>query len=150
MTAPKEQLLNFCKQAVQQQIEAAQRGIAAADEAAKQETKGSAGDKYETGRAMLHLEKEQNIRRLNEALSNERILARIQPEHPCGEVVEGALVITNQGAYFFAIGAGKHALGKEEVLTLSIDSPLGEEMEGSTEGDVIQFRGRNFKILKIN
>jgi hypothetical protein len=149
MPSIKEQLFYHCQQTVTEQINAAQRGIDATDEAVKSETKGSAGDKHETGRAMIHLEKEQHIRRLNEALANERALHNIDPTQPCNEVIAGAVVQTSAGNYFFAISAGKRRVDEQEYLTVSLSSPLGEELEGCEKGDIISFRGKELKITAV-
>ena len=57
MKSIKKQLYDHCSNAVAKNIESSKRGIDAADEAVKSETKGSAGDKHETGRAKIHLER---------------------------------------------------------------------------------------------
>ena len=145
----KEKLYQHCQRAIAEQIAAAKRGIDEADEAVKSETKGSAGDKHETGRAMIHLEKEQHIRRLNEALANEKVLQNIDPTQACNEVIEGAVVQTSVSNYFFAISAGKLSIDGKEYLTISLSSPLGEELEGCEQGDVISFRGKELKITTV-
>ena len=82
---------------------------------------------------MIHLEKEQHIRRLNEALQSERILQNIDPSLKCNEVVEGALVQTSSGNYFIAISAGKVTIDHKDYLTVSLASPLGEEIEDARQ-----------------
>ncbi|MBL91481.1 MAG: 3-oxoacyl-ACP synthase [Myxococcales bacterium] len=149
MSLIKEQLFKHCQATVHEQIDGAKRGIDAADEAVKSETKGSAGDKHETGRAMIHLEKEQHIRRLNEALANERVLSNIDPTQPCQEVTEGAAVHTSTGNYYFAISAGQLNIKGQTYTTVSLSSPLGEELEGCVKGETISFRGKEFKIIRV-
>ena len=149
MTTLKQKLFKHCQQTVEILIQDAKRGIDAADEAVKSETKGSAGDKHETGRAMIHLEKEQNIRRLNEALANERTLHNIDATKSCHDVTDGAVVHTSLGNYFIAISAGKFNVEDKEYVTISLSSPLGEEIEGCEAGDVVSFRGKDLKIISI-
>ena len=149
MSLLKEQLLKHCQATVHEQIDGAKRGIDAADEAVKSETKGSAGDKHETGRAMIHLEKEQHIRRLNEALANERALQSIATKQVCEEIMEGAVVHTSAGHYFISISTDKIALQGKTYTPISLSSPLGEEIEGCVAGDTVSFRGRDIKILEV-
>jgi len=149
MPTIKQKLYEHCRQNVELLIQNAKRGIDSADEAVKSETKGSAGDKHETGRAMIHLEKEQNIRRLNEALANERALKNIDPTKINKDVVDGAIVHTSFGNYFIAISAGKIEVEDKEYLTISLSSPLGEEIEGSEAGDIVSFRGKDLKIISV-
>jgi sortase (surface protein transpeptidase) len=56
LNALKTRLHSLCVSYVGQRIETAQRAIAIAQASANEETKSSAGDKYETGRAMAQLE----------------------------------------------------------------------------------------------
>lgn len=149
MMSIKQKLYQHCQRTVATLIENAKRGIDAADEAVKSETKGSAGDKHETGRAMIHLEKEQHIRRLNEALANERALKSIDPTQSCADVTEGAVVYSSAGNYFIAISAGKIIIEDKEYLTISLSSPLGEEIEGCETGDVVSFRGKSLKVINV-
>ena len=149
MPSIKELLFQHCQTTVSEQINDAKRGIDATDEAVKSETKGSAGDKHETGRAMIHLEKEQHIRRLKEALANERALQSIDPSKSCTDIEEGAVVHTTAGNYFISISAGKITLQGKTYLTISLSSPLGEEIEGCEAGDVVSFRDKNLTILEV-
>ena len=54
----KEELYNQCLNYVQSRMDAAQQGIDEAQQASKDDTKSSAGDKYETGRAMMQQQTE--------------------------------------------------------------------------------------------
>lgn len=63
----KELLYRQCLDYVQKRMDAAQQGIDEAQQASKEDTKSSAGDKYETGRAMMQQETDRNMAQLNEA-----------------------------------------------------------------------------------
>ena len=52
----KDELYKKCVQIIENQILLAQQGIENAQQAANEETKSSAGDKYETTRAMMQIE----------------------------------------------------------------------------------------------
>jgi len=57
MSTIKEQLHNLCITYVQNRMQAAEDAFRAAEQASNDDTKSSAGDKYETGRAMMQQEK---------------------------------------------------------------------------------------------
>ena len=62
-TAPtlnKKQLYDLCQAVVQQRIDTARHAMTAAQESANEEGKSSAGDKYETGRAMAQIERDRH------------------------------------------------------------------------------------------
>ena len=61
----KNNLKQFCQHTIEQRIAAAKEIIQNVQEAANNEEKSSAGDKYETGRAMGHLQKDMHSRQLN-------------------------------------------------------------------------------------
>ncbi|HMC85967.1 MAG TPA: hypothetical protein VKI61_10590 [Chitinophagaceae bacterium] len=61
----KNNLKQFCQLTIEQRIAAAKEIIQNVQEAANNEEKSSAGDKYETGRAMGHLQKDMHSRQLN-------------------------------------------------------------------------------------
>ena len=64
MTTIKQTLYNFCVTYINQRMATAQQAIHTAQASANEETKSSAGDKYETGRAMMQLEIEKIVRSL--------------------------------------------------------------------------------------
>ena len=67
-TGFKNKLRQFAQDFIQQQITLARTMIGNAREAANSEEKSSAGDKYETSRAMSHLEKDMHSRQLAEII----------------------------------------------------------------------------------
>ena len=62
----KKELYKQCLDYVQQRMQAAEQAIEAAQKASNDDTKSSAGDKYETGRAMMQQETARNLVQLNE------------------------------------------------------------------------------------
>ncbi|MWD30855.1 3-oxoacyl-ACP synthase, partial [Aquicoccus sp. SCR17] len=62
----KEQLLKFCWDYVDTRTERLKKSAAALQESLNSETKSSAGDKHETGRAMVQLEQEKLAQQLVE------------------------------------------------------------------------------------
>ena len=67
MSNIKQELYNKCIAYVQSRMDAAEQAFKAAEQASNDDTKSSAGDKYETGRAMMQQEKDRNTIQLNEA-----------------------------------------------------------------------------------
>ena len=63
----KANLHALCVAYVQSRMQAAQQAIAEAQQAQNDDTKSSAGDKYETGREMAQQETNRNLAQLNEA-----------------------------------------------------------------------------------
>lgn len=74
--------------------------------ALQSETKSTAGDKHETGRAMLQLEREKLGRQLQEIEKERGVLSKINTEINSNTVGLGSVVYTSQGNYFIAVSAG--------------------------------------------
>lgn len=142
-------LLGLCQQYVQQRIDTARQAMEAAQEAANSESKSSAGDKYETGRAMAQLERDRNAQLLAGALQLERDLKQVMIEKSYESVQPGSIVTTNQGAYFISIGAGKLTLEGVDYFAVSPASPIGTALAGRRLGDGITFNKLTYEILGV-
>ena len=64
----KNKLKEFCQSLIAQRIDAVKININQAQEAANNEEKSSAGDKYETSRAMNQLERDMHSRQMAESI----------------------------------------------------------------------------------
>src|SRR5271165_478188 len=96
----KKELYRQCLDYVQKRMEAAQEAIDEAQEASNEETKSSAGDKYETGRAMAEQEADRNRVQLNETNKLKVALNQINPNTVSDKAEPGSLVITNSGNFY--------------------------------------------------
>ena len=123
--------------------------ILAVIEAKNNETKSSAGDKHETGRAMMQLEEEKHERQLSKALQLKNLLDKIDIKKQQTNVVLGSLVTTNQASYFFSVGIGKLKLDEQTYFAISLDSPIGQVLVGKTVGETVTFRGKEIVIQEI-
>jgi hypothetical protein len=145
----KPQLHTACLAYVQERIDACQAAIQAAQESANSETKSSAGDKYETGRAMAQNERDRNTVQLRQAQQLQGELARINPELACDTVRPGALVQTGLGHFYISISAGKLAVGGLEYFAVSPSAPVAAALQGKRAGEQVLFNGKPVKIIAI-
>ena len=113
------------------------------------ETKSSAGDKYETARAMTQIEMEKTEVQLENIRLLQHDLSRIDLDQPYNTVETGSLVITGEGKYFISVGIGKVIVGNETVYVISAASPLGRFLSGKSAGDQGTFQGKEFRIQSI-
>lgn len=145
----KKALVEACHQIVDAKIAEARKGIAELEESSSHETKSSAGDKYETGRAMMQLEKEKLSSRLAEAMKWQKVLAQINIEKKPGKAELGSLVITNQGLFFLSIAGGNVKLEGKDYFLVSLASPAGAALKDKKPGDRLVFNGRAFEVLEV-
>jgi transcription elongation GreA/GreB family factor len=117
-----------------------------AKESRDNDTKSSAGDKYETGRAMMQQEMDQAEKRLAQikALKNE--LNRLPLEESSSEIIPGSFVKTTSGLFFIGVSLGKVEIRDQLIFAISTASPLGKLLHLKKEGDTILFNGQEQKI----
>jgi len=146
----KQQLYSRCLSFVHERIDTAQEAIRAAQLSANEETKSSAGDKYETGRAMAQLEIEKNTFQLNESLKLKQALEQIQVDQETETVRIGSLVITSQGSFYIAISAGQFIIDSETYFIISPASPIGQKLIGLRAQKDFIFNKKEYLVLKIS
>ncbi len=111
------------------------------------ETKSSAGDKHETGRAMIQLEMEKAGHQLAEINTMKLILDKIDIEKTSNIICLGSLIITNKANYFLAISTGKIKVNNRVYFAVSTSAPVGKQLLGKKVGDTICLDGS--KILEV-
>jgi hypothetical protein len=120
-----------------------------AQQAANSEEKSTAGDKYDTARAMAMGIKEMNATQLNQAQGELGILQKLSSSHINKQARPGGIVKTNQGNYYLAISAGPFIIENESWLAVSGSSPLGQALMDKKKGDTFVFRDKPFKIEEV-
>ncbi|MEO0896389.1 MAG: 3-oxoacyl-ACP synthase [Bacteroidota bacterium] len=126
-----------------------EKQILDAQQAAAEDTKSSAGDKYETSREMM----KQEINKANQQLAilekMEEVLMKVPLDQKKNEVGLGSLVECNEGIYFFSVSLGQIKWKGKSVYLLSLAAPLGKMLVGKKEGEKLDFRGRDIEIQSI-
>jgi transcription elongation GreA/GreB family factor len=144
----KEALVKACLAYVQQRIGTATEAMQAAQESANSETKSSAGDKYETGRAMAQLERDRHAQLLAEAQRMKRELLALDLG-TSAVVRAGSLATTSNGKFFLSISAGRLLVEGNECMAVSVASPLGTLLRGRRVGDSVTFNRVEYRIERI-
>jgi len=111
------------------------------------ETKSSAGDKHETGRAMLQLEMEKASQQLVAISQMKAVLNRITFNNSSNIIHLGSLIITDKGNYYLGISAGKITINSTDYFAISASSPIGKQLISKKVGNVIAFN--QAKILQL-
>lgn len=114
------------------------------------ETKSSAGDKYETGRAMLHIEREKIGRQLHELEQLQSILVGINEKQVQQKVQLGSLVCTQTFIYFVSVSLGELKTEDFTFYAISKSTPMAQAMLGCSMGESFNFRGLSYTVLSIH
>ncbi len=150
MDTTKQALYEYCTAYTQQRIERIQSRMTSIQESLTSETKSTAGDKHETGRAMLQLEREKTGVQLAEASKIHEILGKIDSSSSATIAKLGSIVYTTQGNYFISISIGQIDLNDTTFFALAANTPLGKLLLGKTAGDTFVFNQKTYCIEAID
>lgn len=145
----KQKLYEACQIAINNRLQTIQNTIKEIQESLLSETKSSAGDKHETGRAMLQLEREKAGNQLSEIQKTTEILHKVNTESVSKTIGLGSVVYTSQANYFIAISAGEVKVNNTVFYAISASTPIGKLLVSKSENESITFRNQKFKITKI-
>lgn len=145
----KQELHRKCVQLVDKRLRSIQNHIADIQNSLLSETKSSAGDKHETGRAMLQLEREKAGHQLAEIDKLRMALSKIGTEERSGKVGIGSLVYTSKAHYFIAVSLGALEADGKSIYAISPGTPIGQLLMGREVGDKVTFNAHSFVIEQV-
>ena len=145
----KKALYQQCMEFVDTRLNTVQKAIREVHESLSSETKSTAGDKHETGRAMLQLDREKLGQQLAGIQNLKQGLRKINIETTSNKVGLGSLVYTSQHHYFISISAGELLYNNDKFYAISFSTPIAKALLAKQVGDSIQFRNSTFAITKI-
>jgi transcription elongation GreA/GreB family factor len=149
-TTAKYNLLHYCDNFLKERIDTLTMAISDSRISSWQDTKSSAGDKYETSREMIQGEIAQNARQLEEAQKLITVIEQIKNASPdSNTIVVGSLVQTDKRNFFIGIPIGVVELEQTEYAIISSSSPIGLILMGKKKGDVFQFQNKTYTIENI-
>lgn len=135
---------------VDKNLAEAKARMASLKESLGAESKSSAGDKHETGRAMIHLEQERvqdTVGRLEhmrgllmQRAAQDKVIQRVSP---------GALVETTGPWVLVGVPLGKVQLPDALVLCVGAEAPLAQQWHGAQPGDQVALGPQKLTIQAI-
>ncbi|HEY9185190.1 MAG TPA: transcription elongation factor [Salegentibacter sp.] len=148
MSELKKKLIAEAGSYVEERLKRIHTAIDDLQAALKLETKCSMGDKYETGRAMLHLEFEKLSGQLEQYGKLKKTLNAI-PVQAQNKVDFGSIVKTNAANYFIAVPAGELRLDSEKFYAVGTNSPVALAMKNKKSGEDFTLNGQIYSILSV-
>lgn len=145
----KKQLHALCIQMLDARIAMCRLAIDNAQQASNDEEKSSAGDKFETSRAMNHLEKEMYGKQLQSNLQERAALQAIGLETMQDTVKPGSFIACKDFDFYIAAGLGKTSFEGRTIYLLSPDAPLAAVLKNKKKGDIILFNKLEEMIMDV-
>ncbi len=146
----KEQLYKKCESYLEEKIARVSHSIKDLETALTNESKSSAGDKFETGREMINIE----INKLSTQLQQFQqlqVTLEIAKRNGTSKTVKlGSLVQATNANYFICIPIGEVDLGNKKVFVIGAGSPIAQALIGKAVGESFSFNTVSGTIVSID
>ena len=124
--------------------------ISSAIESRDSDSKSSVGDKHETSRAKIQSDIDNYLKQKLNIIEKLKVLGAININQKNNKIENGALVETNVGFFFIAIGIGRWTVNSEQLFVISLASPIGKLLKDKVVSSSFTFRNLKYKIIKIS
>jgi hypothetical protein len=112
------------------------------------DSKSSAGDKFETAREMAQQELVKLTAQLNEQQRLKGLVDN-QSTEPATQVQLGAVIQTNKGLFLMGIPIGNNTFEGKNIIGIGLGAPLGQLLLHKKKGDSVLFNNQQFLIEEI-
>jgi len=145
----KEALFIHCEVHLKEKLDVLEKRKIELKNALKSESKSSAGDKHETGRAMIHLEREKLGNQIA-MIEQDTLALRPLKNHVKKTAISiGSAVHTDKANYYIAIAASPCKIDLKTYFCISPLSPIGKLLIGKKTKEHITFNNTKSTILEI-
>jgi glutaredoxin-related protein len=149
MTNFKQQIVIKYKQQINERIQTCRKMIVDLTEDAKNDAKGSAGDKHETTLAMMHIEQEKLNQKLKEFLGLKNTFDGIDFEQSKTKIGLGSLVLANETYFLLSVSLPKIELDNKTIFAISPQAPLAEQLIGKEENQTLTMNNLAYTIHAV-
>jgi len=144
----KEKIIAHCTGIFQRKLSVVNEELKHLSVVIAEDTKSSAGDKYETSREMANLEKEKlHVQALG--FKNSLASLSVPPPNSSTRIDIGSLIKTNREWIYLSISLGQLEVEGENVLVISPLAPLARQLMDKQKGETVTFRENNYHIFGI-
>lgn len=144
----KKSLFKYLSTTIQEKISRLQADIADLQKGIAEDSKSSAGDKFETSREMA----QQELGKLSTQLNEQQRLKSLidtQSVDKASQVQLGAVVETNKGLFLVGIPIGNSSFEGKELIGIGLGAPLGRLLLHKKKSDQVSFNNQQFIIEEI-
>jgi len=148
MKALKKEIYKASVAQTDAKIDVLKTDIKSLRDALTNDTKSSAGDKYETGTEMIQIEISKLVTQLAKQNRTSELLTTLSGVDVHTYVKNGSLIKTNVATYFIGASLGKMIVNDTIVYCVSIVSPIGQKLLSKKVGESIDMNGKQ-DILEL-
>jgi hypothetical protein len=145
----KRSAYQVCQKIMEERLAICREALMRTQESMEGDQKSSMGDKYETGRAMAHLE----IEKLSATRSNTEqsiaLMTKYPPNIHTGEAKMGSLLQTDLGLFYLLVSVGEIKTDHHALFVISPQSPMGKALVGKKPGDTVEFNQKKGRIISL-
>lgn len=145
----KSALLLECSGIIEERYQRIKRTLTNIEEALFEESKNSAGDKHETARAMLQIDRENVGKQLIEVEKIRQHLKKVDLNNVSDHAHLGSLVYTNKGVFFISESVGTIEIKSDTYIAVSPNSPIGKLLMGKVPGEKFVFHDDDYELTKV-
>lgn len=145
----KKVLFNHCRAYLKKKIKTLEQQKKRLQKDLTSETKSSVGDKHETGRAMIQLEREKLGNQIREIELSYQRLNTIENVKTSNSISLGSIIFTDKANYYVAIAADSCEVNSKVFYCISSQSPIGKLLIGKKVNDSIIFNNIESTIIEI-
>ena len=114
------------------------------------ETKSSAGDKHETARAVIQLEREKIGEQIKKVEKDYKLLTKISQNKSYSNVIGlGSVIYTQENQYYLAVSSTHLNYGSKTFYCISSKSPIGLLLLNKKVGEIFEFKGKKNLIIEV-
>lgn len=145
----REKLIDYCRDYVENRLTRLRTSIKDLENDLGNETKSSAGDKYETSREMINAEIDNLGKQLQQYQKLKGIIQLAENRKPSENIQLGSVVKTTQANYFLLIPVGEIEIDNQKFYGIGINSPIGKLILGKSAGERFHFQEQDIEIQKV-
>jgi len=145
----KKVIWEHCLSHLEEKIGKSRNHLNALKESSANDTKSSAGDKFETSREMMQQEITKAESHLSQLVGQHQLLQNLSGDRIFQKVELGAYVVTDKGSFLISAPIGKIKMEDGFFYGISTESPMGAALLDLKFGDSAEVNQRKIKILEI-
>lgn len=145
----KRQVQEVVKQKIDDKISICESRMKSLFESKTADTKSSAGDKFETGRAMIQIEESQVQKQYKEAKDMDAKHMQHLKNVNRDKVGLNCLVKAGDMIFYLSVSLGKLTIENEIVFCISDEAPIARHVLGKKVDDTFQLNGKDMRIIDI-